>query len=252
MKWKKCLPVLEIALYLILYVFCFGSAVLFVCNLIGRPVIAKDESWVTVAGTIASSVLAYAALRQARVANKINERLTKIEEQRDEYSLRPFVMIGNGTAGRITELQAINKVHQKTVIFVGGESQNDNKGHEWFCFLEVEFINTTDHYLRMGYHGVKPRRESGESWALCIPGGRSHVMPLAPGEKKVILFYGGKEKFCCPDGYEMELILENRYYQAYREEIVLYLMGYSEGNDSRMPHVHLISQNYKVEKIEKN
>jgi len=250
MKWKKCLPVLEIALYLILYVFCFGSAVLFVCNLIGRPVIAKDESWVTVAGTIASSVLAYAALRQARVANKINERLTKIEEQRDEYSLRPFVMIGNGVAGKITESEAIVLARKHTVIYIGGEPQNVNTKDQAYCYLLVEFINTTDHYLRVRYKSAKSRR-GGESWALSIPGGRSHVIPLAPGEKKEMLFYGGKDRFCYHDGYEMKLILENRYCEAYCERIVLYLMGYCEGDGKRMPHVHLISQNYEVERIKK-
>lgn len=244
-------PLLEMIIYIIVYILFFGFAFLLlmlILDTFNRPALVEGEGWVTVAGVIASSVLAYAALKQSHTANLINERLMKIEISRDQQALIPFVLIGDGSAGRLPQYQVLDP-HKTLMIDIGGEPVQEESGNLMYYAMTIEYINTTDYPLRLHYESMISKDQT-ERWHHGVANNGMYGILMKPGESKKILFYGDKSKFANPNGYEMKLILENRFTERYIETVTLYIVGYTAGSKDSPNFVQLRSQNYHVEKVQ--
>lgn len=203
---------------------------------------------ITVIGVAASTLLAIAALWQSHTANNINKRLMDLEVSRDRQSLTPFLLIGDGDAGLLPQHQVLNP-HKTLMIHIGGEPFNTESGNLAYYALAIEYINTTDHPLRLHFESMIPNGQA-ERWRYGVANNGMYGILIKSGESKKILFYGDKSKFTNPDGYEMKLILENRFTDKYIETVTLYIMGYSAGRKNSPDFVQLRSQDYHVEKIQ--
>lgn len=245
-------PLVEIVIYIIVYILFFALGFLlliFILNTFNRPFLVEGESMITVIGVAASTLLAIAALWQSHTANKINERLMDLEVSRDQQAVAPFVLIGDGKAGVLSETQAINS--SKTImIYIGGEPFQSESGHLMYYALVIDFMNTTDHPLRLHFESMVSQ-DHEVKWAHSVSGNGMYGTLIMPGASGKILFYGDQEKFKNPNGYNMKLILENRFTERYRETATIYIMGYKVDGKNSKNYVHLISQAYHVEKIQK-
>ena len=245
-------PLLEIVIYIIVYIlfFAFGFLLLiFILNTFNRPFLVDGESMITVIGVAASTLLAIAALCQSCVANNINKRLMTLEAVRDQQAVAPFVLIGDGKAGVLSEAQTLNS--SKTImIYIGGDPFQSESGHLMYYALAIDFMNTTDHPLRLHFNSMKSQ-DHEVTWAHSVSGNGMYGTLIKPGASAKILFYGDPAKFKNPNGYNMELILENRFTERYKETATIYIMGYKADRKNSTNYVHLISQGYHVEKIQK-
>lgn len=247
---KKHNSLLEIVIYLVAYIlfFAFGFLLLiFILNTFKRPFLVEGESFITVVGVVASTLLAVVALRQSQIANHINTRLVDLESSRDLLELRPFVLISNGRAGMVQQ-HSILEPHQKLMIDIGGGPFEFEKGYLEYYGLNIEYINSTDYPLRLHFDSMVSK-DKKDSWSNCVTNNGRYGITLKSGESAEILFYGDKSKFTNPSGYEMKLILENRFTDRYIETVTIYIMGYSAGRENSPDFVQLRSQNYCVEKI---
>lgn len=198
----------------------------------------------TFAGTI---VLSFFALQASHKANALSQRVIDIEQSRYTLQLRPFVMVSNWTAFELTPKQIVDNPTQK-YISIGGYHPGNSIG------LALELMNTTESCITVAYkQGIA--RTPDKNWSNAAVNQCNLKMTLKPGDKDSFVFYGSPEYMhqLVGERITVELILENRCAQRYKESFVIILSSLFDKvylTPGKL-YCHLFVQEYKIGRFEK-
>ena len=190
-------------------------------------------------GTMALSLL---ALRVSKEANKISQRVTEIEQNRYKLELRPFVLVSSWHAFELTS-EEIQINPQKKYIQIGDFNEKGALG------LSITLTNSTNSFVSVEYRGGKLK---DRVWKNSAVNQSNLKMNLSAGDSDEFIFYATQEdmKELVSSPVEIELYLENRFSQRYKERFTImvaslsYLPSYSQNEW----FCHVYARDYALEK----
>lgn len=191
------------------------------------------------AGTIALGAL---ALYQ-------NNRLTKLEEQRFVLELQPFITV---TDWKVNTIDSRDEVINPTKTSFHIETVNYNKSD--FVGFSLFFTNTGNTFSMVNYTGAKLYDNNnlfGE-WGVSSNNQQNSKISLHIGDTGEIVFICTKDKMKSFSGKKivLELVLENKMNERYKETIDIICGGVYENNN--IWTTYLSPQNYKIRKFIKD
>lgn len=200
---------------------------------------------------IGTVLLGYIAIWQNDKANRINKRLTDIEERRYVLELQPFVIVSEWEFFVENHINILfsNKDNLDNKIFVQiDEIENENGS---CACLAIDFINTSNTYIMLSYFGCKlyDGNKYLKSWSNCVGGRTNYKLYMNLGQKGTLVFYSDWK---CMSEFvgkrlELELILQNKYSEPYKETIEIWVIDiHTEANYN---YAILQPQNYNIENL---
>jgi len=180
-----------------------------------------EHSWeagdlLTFVGTIA---LGYVAYWQTYKASKTEDRLFKIEEDRYNLELRPFVMVTDFMAYAKDEIDII-KNPDKPYIRVAPDDDTGN-----ILCIEFSITNTTNSFITATYDGASSKRKNDEthfSWGYSSANQKSGIIPLQANETGSFVLYAPPSFFENCFAFQkvrISFILENRLAERFSESL---------------------------------
>lgn len=214
--------------------------------------VGSADAWIGFAGVGMSSVITmlvlHFTLKPSIKANELSEKLITMEENRYKLELRPFAFLSNWEAYEISSKELVNDPTKK-YIQIGEYKSGTALG------IAIEFTNTTQSCISVSYSCGKARTPD-KSWGNAAVNQENLKMTLSPGNKDNFVFYASP-KFMegqLHNRITVELILENRFAERYKETFVLYITSLSN-KVSLIPgkwHCNLFAQEYTIGKFEKD
>lgn len=197
----------------------------------------------TFAGTIVLSIL---ALQASQKANALSQKVIDLEQDHYRLELRPFVLVSDWSASELTPQQIIDDPKEK-YICIGGHSEGNCVG------LSMEIMNTTESCISVEYkHGLA--RTPNKCWGNSAVNQGNLKMTLKPGDKDTFVFYGSPEymESIVGERITIELILQNRFAQRYKESFVIIMTSLSNKvyQAPGKMYCHLFAQEYKIGRFE--
>lgn len=198
----------------------------------------------TFAGTIVLSIL---ALQASQRANALSQKVIELEQDHYRLELRPFVLVSDWYACELTPQQIIDDPTEK-YISIGGPIDGNSVG------LAIELMNTTESCVSVEYKDGQARTPS-KCWGNSAVNQGNLKMTLKPGDTDTFIFYGSSTfiNSIIGDRITIELVLENRFAQRYKESFVIILTSLSNKvyqTPGKM-YCHLFAQEYKIGRFEK-
>lgn len=197
----------------------------------------------TFAGTIVLSIL---ALEASRKANALSQKVIDLEQDHYRLELRPFVLVSNWSASELTPQQIIDEPKEK-YICIGGHTDGNSVG------LSIEIMNTTESCISVEYKKGHARTPD-KCWGNSAVNQGNLKMTLKPGETDTFVFYGSPAfmNSLIGERITVEMILQNRFAQRYKESFVVMITGLSNKvyqTPGKM-YCHLFAQEYKIGRFE--
>nr|WP_294493254.1 hypothetical protein [uncultured Anaerosporobacter sp.] len=200
-------------------------------------------------GTI---VLGFIAVWQNNKANDNNDRITRIEEERYKLEFQPFVIINNWklTIDNVIDIALMPKTLKQLNIQIG-ETKSPSKR---CTSIKMQFVNTSNSYTMVSYSGAKiyDNEKYILDWSNCISSSNDSKLYLDTCEMGEMSFYSDWDKMKELEGkvIKLELILENRYGESYKESVDIWTIRLSEkGLNHSEGYIYLHPQNYLIEKL---
>lgn len=196
-------------------------------------------------GTIVLGVL---ALQASQIANDLSKKVIDMEQDKYKLELRPFVLVSNWEAYEVAQNKIMYNPERK-YIQIG--SYDDKAA---LC-LSLELTNTTQSCISVAYSQGKAD-DINKSWGNAAINQGNLKMILAPGQKDEFVFYASldfmKNQF--GNRVTVELFLENRFSQRYKETFVIIITALSD-NVTKEPgkwYCKLFAQEYTIGRFEKD
>ncbi len=191
-------------------------------------------------GTILLGLLAYS---QNKKAEELNIRLTKLEEEKFKLEFQPFIMVCNwGLEER--EILDIIIGPDKLYFDIGGTQFDDT----CLC-LSIQFTNTSNTFLMASYSNasIYDNGKKIDSWGNGTTNINNPKLYLESGGIGEMVFYALEDKFTILTGKRicLELTLENRYAQRYKETIEIIITSLNK-NKNGSCYISLVAQNYTI------
>jgi hypothetical protein len=252
-------------LYLVVLIASMGTLliplIIFILYLIGDNLVVIINTSLTVGDAlgfygsilsfIGTVILGCVAIWQNNNANKNNKRLTDIEERRHTLELQPFVIMSDWRFYAENYIDIITSHMEKTNNKINIEIDNVNDESGNCACLSIDLVNTSNSYTMICYSGgeVYDGNTHMKSWANCITGLNNYKLYMNVGEKGTLVFYCDWKymKEFIGKKIQLELILNNRYNEAYREIIDIWVISLQA--ESKNYYATLNPQNYRIEKI---
>lgn len=198
----------------------------------------------TFAGTIVLSIL---ALQASQKANALSQKVIDLEQDHYRLELRPFVLVSDWAAYELTPQQIIDDPTEK-YICIGGCSNGNSVG------LALELMNTTESCISVEYKEGHARTHD-KCWGNAAVNQGNLKMTLKPGEKDSFVFYGSPDfmNSIIGERITVDLILQNRFAQRYKESFVILLTSLSNKvyQEAGKMYCHLFAQEYTIGRLEK-
>lgn len=120
--------------------------------------------------------------------------------------------------------------------------------------IKMQFVNTSNSYTMVSYSGAKiyDNEKHILDWANCISGSIDSKIYLDTGKIGEMSFYSDWDVMKELEGkvIKLELILENRYGESYKESVDIWTISLSEkGLNHTEGYIYLHPQNYLIEKL---
>ncbi len=197
----------------------------------------------TFAGTIVLSIL---ALQASIKANELSQKVIDLEQDHYRLEMRPFVLVSDWNAVELTPEQIIDNPKEK-YISIGGYADGNAVG------LVLELMNTTESCISVQYqHGSA--RSTDSCWGNSAVNQGNLKMTLKPGAKDTFVFYASPSFMEKQIGERItvELTLENRFAQRYKETFVVIITSLSNKvyNEQGKYYCHLFAQEYSIGRYE--
>jgi len=195
-------------------------------------------------GTVALGAL---ALWQNKKANDLSKRLIKLEEEKFKMEQQPFVMISDWSAQDRDRLEFIIKP-DKLYFDIGQGNADDS-----ICTcLSIKLINTSKSFLMANYSiaTVYDNDKEIDIWRNGTSNIYNPKLYLDSGDSGEMVFYTSKEKLLKFRGrtINLELMLENRFGQRYKETVDIIITALNQYSDKNW-HISLVVQKYKIGKF---
>ncbi|OPZ86874.1 MAG: hypothetical protein BWY74_03534 [Firmicutes bacterium ADurb.Bin419] len=207
-----------------------------------NDVLAFYGSLLSFVGTV---VLGALALFQNIKANEINKRLTSLENERFKLELRPFVLV---TSWKIEPAKVSEILSPKKLYFQIENTELDGK--ECLC-LSLFFTNTSNSVVLVNYTGAEVSSSGNvvDKWSCSTSNQQNTKLYLQNGETGEIGFYCSKDKMESFIGknIRLELTLENRFSEKYKETLDIIILQLLKINDRW--HLYISPQNYQIKKF---
>lgn len=204
-------------------------------------------SFLTFIGTVALGAL---ALWQNKKANYINKRLSLLEKERFKLELQPFVLITNW--GIKTE-ETLEVILSPKKLYIEIESK-ELKDKECLC-LSIFLTNTSNAFTIVNYSEAEVYHNETfiENWSNATVNQPNTKLYLNSGESGEFVFYCSREKMKTFSGkkIKLELILENRFSNKYKETVDIIIAVLSEHIDNSW-YLYINPQNYQINRFTKN
>ena len=204
-------------------------------------------SLLSFAGTV---VLGALALWQNNKANDMNERLMKIENERFKLELQPYVLVTNW---RLESKDIIDLILSPQKLYI--QIQNSQIEELECACLSLNLANTSNSVTIVNYidANVYHNEKFIESWSNSTANQQNSKIYIPCGEIGEISFYCSKEKMFSFLGKKISinLILENRYGERYKEIFDIVIAQLSKNSDNSW-YLYISPQNYKIEKLTNN
>ena len=193
-------------------------------------------------GTISLGLLAYS---QNKKAEALNIRLTRLEEEKFKLEFQPFVMICDwGLEER--EVLDIIIGPDKLYYDIGGTQFHDS----CLC-LSIRFTNTSNTFLMASYTKavIYDNDKKIDTWGWGTSNINNPKLYLESGASGEMVFYALEDKMSKIAGNTicLELTLENRYAQRYKEKVDILIPSLSKSKSGSW-YITLIAQNYVVDR----
>ncbi len=186
-----------------------------------------------------------------RRANDINKRLILLEEEKFKLELQPYVLITNW---KLYKDDIFNIISFPEKLYIHIEKAESSNTKTAIMCLSLFFTNTSNSYTVLNYWTAQVCNLNDEStidnWANGTSNQHNNKLYLQPGVTGEIAFYCTKEKMESfrSKKIKLEMILENRFSEKFKEEIDIVVAQLAElGSD--MWHLYLSPQNYRINKI---
>jgi len=193
---------------------------------------------------IGTMVLGYVAFTQANDANKINNRLLKIEETQYKLELLPFIMVSDYSAYIRNTSNIINNP-DKTYIMVG---KPDNDNDDVLC-LEFSLLNTTNSYVTVKYSNAEL---SGSliNWVHSVINQKDDIIRLQPGVNKPLVLYAPPTEFkkLISEKITLRFILENRFGERYAEYFNIIILALREIQQNNW-YISMLVHEYSIKRF---
>ncbi len=214
--------------------------------------VGSVDAWIGFAGAGMSGVITmlalYFTLEHSIKANQLSEKLIDMEETRYKLEMRPFAFVSNWEAFEITPKELVDDPTQKFIQI--GEYKHGNA-----LGIALELTNTTQSCIAVSYSCGKSR-SINKNWGNAAVNQENLKMTLSSGEKDRFVFYAS------PDFMEkqlhnrvsVELILENRFAERYKETFELIITSLSNKVSLKQGkwHCNLFAQNYTIGRFKRN
>jgi|GEM_PF-2583714 len=205
-------------------------------------------------GTILSFIstlgLGALALWQNIKANNINNRLSLIEKKRFKLELQPFVVVTDWSLKKESVFNILD--NSRTLRF---QISNIDKQEANCAFLTLHFTNTSNTFTTIDYltGSVYYNDKFVENLSNGTINKTNTTLYLESGQKGEMEFYCSFEKFLGFDGKKVQLKfnLRNKFNDIYRETIDIFIPTIFEADDDKGWDVVLNTQNYKIERFNK-
>lgn len=196
---------------------------------------------------VGTMVLGYVAISQTERANKMSERILKIENNRYKLDIRPFVMV---TDWKAYELKSEQLLFNPAKLYIQiGEHQDATSALGLCLFLQ----NTTESYLTLEYSQGYSKKVKWDNNATNQP---NRKLCLSSGESKEIVFYASPEYMISliSEVITIEFIMENRFAERYQESFDLILTVLSKEciHKENEWYCDATAQNYQIGKFVKD
>ena len=214
--------------------------------------VGSADAWIGFAGAGMSGIITmlvlYFTLKPSIKANELSEKIIKTDLERYKLEMRPFVFVSNWEAFEITPQELVDDPTKKYIQI--GEHKTGNA-----LGIALELTNTTHSCVSVSYSGAVSQ-STNQKWTNAATNQGNLKMTLASGEKDSFVFYASPT-FIQSQMHQkitIELILENRFAQRYKETFVLIITSMSN-QVYKTPgkwYSHLFAQEYKIGKFLKN
>lgn len=204
-------------------------------------------SFLAFMGTVALGSL---ALWQNKKSNDINGRLSKIEDEKFKLDMQPFVII-NDWKTQFKDAWDVVLTPKKLYFNIGSE---ELKTANFLC-LTIFLTNTSNSYSMVSYS--KANVYNGDSsigtWSNVSSNLQNTKLYLKPSETGEIVFYASEDtmKSWLGNMVRLELTLENRFSERYKETVDIFINVLNKNNDNSW-YTYLHIQNYTIDKFIKN
>lgn len=214
--------------------------------------VGSADAWIGFAGAgmggIITMLVLYFTLKPSIKANELSEKLMNMEEARYKLEMRPFAFVSNWEAFDIAPEELIDNPTEK-YIQIGEYKRGNALG------IALELTNTTQSCIAVSY-SCGNSQNSSNNWGNAAVNQENLKMTLSSGEKDRFVFYASPEfmKKQVHNRITVELILENRFAERYKETFELVVTSLSD-NVSRTQgrwHCHLFAQNYTIWRFKRN
>lgn len=214
--------------------------------------VGSADAWIGFAGAgmggIITMLVLYFTLRPTIKANELSEKLIKMEEDRYKLEMRPFAFVSNWEAYEISAEELVDDPTKKYIQI--GEYKTGNA-----LGIALELTNTTQSCISVSY-SCGTAEDQKRCWGNAALNQGNLKMTLSSGEKDQFILYASPEfmKKQLHQRITVELILENRFAERYRESFVLIITSLSD-KVSLTPskwHCHLFVQEYTISRIVKD
>jgi len=203
-------------------------------------------------GTILSFIstlgLGALALWQNIKANKINNRLSLIEQKRFKLDLQPFVVV---TGWNFKEKYIASIFEKPSIICYEVIRIEEN---DLYCaFITLEFTNTSSTYTMMDYSGGEIYYNNNfiEKLEIITTNVYNTTLYLESGQKGEMGFYLPINKIneIKQKKLKLEFTLKNRFNDIYKETIEIIIPVIQKMNEGNDWYVVMCPENYKIKKF---
>ena len=214
--------------------------------------VGSADAWIGFAGAgmggVITMLVLYFTLQPSIKANELSEKLMNMEEARYKLEMRPFAFVSNWEAFDITPDELVDNPTEK-YIQVGEYKQGNALG------IALELTNTTQSCIGVSYSCGKSQ-DSTNKWGNAAVNQENLKMTLSPGEKDRFVFYASPEFMTkqTHDRITVELLLENRFAERYKEtfELIITSLSNKVSRTQGKWHCHLFAQNYAIWRFKRN
>lgn len=179
-------------------------------------------------------------------ANQLNKRLTNLEERRFTLETQPYAVITDWVLSLENTFDVV--LSPKKLYFEISPVCSDWNSS---C-LSLSFTNTSNTFISIHYSTAKVYKNDKhiDTWCNGTVNQQKSMLFLNCGETREIVFYCKKEKMETFLGTKicLELILENRFSERYKESIDI-IIPTMKDLDKEKGYIHIHPQNYRIQKF---
>jgi hypothetical protein len=229
--------------------------------------------WGSVLAFVGTVLLGIITISLTRKANDTNDRLFRIEAERNILDKLPFVMVSGFNLYTLLNRDIFDYGDPKKVFINVSHSEPSSEPHFYvIACVSLTLINTSSNFVSVRYWSSNERTsktsasassccENGDNndrkkivWNACYENKPDVKLCLQSGEIGDFVFYAPEEDILCLQGKEFTFCfsLENRFGKRYSEyiDITFHMLQFGKYRETVYSNcngfMHLTAQNYRV------